>query len=135
MTAVISFPHILGHETVGTIEKVGPAVKGLSVGQRVVLNVKNGATSRDFSPDTVIETFVELGPRGPIPEASPRYPEAFTALKERIESYQRAAARAACGGSEQDKIGALAENPLIRSRAVAEAMWARAKSSYGKALE
>jgi 6-phospho-beta-glucosidase len=104
-------------------------------GQRVVLNVKNGATSRDFSPDTVIETFVELGPRGPIPEASPRYPEAFTALKERIESYQRAAARAACGGSEQDKIGALAENPLIRSRAVAEAMWARAKSSYGKALE
>lgn len=104
-------------------------------GQRVVLNVKNGATSQDFSPDTVIETFVELGPRGPIPEASPRYPEAFTGLKERIESYQRAAARAACGDSEHDKISALAENPLIPSRAVAEAMWARAKSSYGKALE
>lgn len=103
-------------------------------GQRVVLNVKNGATSQDFSPDTVIETFVELGPRGPIPEPSPRYPTAFSALKERIESYQRAAARAACDGSEQDKIAALAENPLIPSRAIAEAMWAKAKSAYGKAL-
>jgi hypothetical protein len=50
MTAVISFPHILGHETVGTIEKVGPAVKGLSVGQRVVLNPWLSCGPRGIQP-------------------------------------------------------------------------------------
>ncbi len=38
MTAVISFPHILGHESIGVVDRVGPAVKKLAVGQRVVLN-------------------------------------------------------------------------------------------------
>ena len=38
MTAVISFPQVLGHEVVGTIEAVGPAVKERRVGERVVLN-------------------------------------------------------------------------------------------------
>lgn len=38
MTSLISFPQILGHEVVGTIGRVGPAVKGRTVGERVVLN-------------------------------------------------------------------------------------------------
>src|SRR5262245_11893537 len=38
MTAVISFPQVLGHEIVGTIERVGPAVRARRVGERVVLN-------------------------------------------------------------------------------------------------
>jgi threonine dehydrogenase-like Zn-dependent dehydrogenase len=38
MTSLISFPQILGHEVVGTIDRVGPAVKGRRVGERVVLN-------------------------------------------------------------------------------------------------
>ena len=38
MTAIISFPQVLGHEVVGTIERVGPAVKSRRVGERVVLN-------------------------------------------------------------------------------------------------
>src|SRR5881296_726571 len=38
MTAVISFPQVLGHEVVGTIERVGPAVRTRRVGERVVLN-------------------------------------------------------------------------------------------------
>jgi threonine dehydrogenase-like Zn-dependent dehydrogenase len=38
MTSMISFPQVLGHEVVGTIERVGPAVDPERVGQRVVLN-------------------------------------------------------------------------------------------------
>jgi threonine dehydrogenase-like Zn-dependent dehydrogenase len=38
MTAVISFPQVLGHEVVGHIERVGPAVDPARVGQRVLLN-------------------------------------------------------------------------------------------------
>lgn len=38
MTAIISFPQVLGHEVVGTIERVGPSVRNRRVGERVVLN-------------------------------------------------------------------------------------------------
>jgi threonine dehydrogenase-like Zn-dependent dehydrogenase len=40
MTAFISFPQVLGHEVVATVEDVGPAVAdaGIQPGQRVVLN-------------------------------------------------------------------------------------------------
>ena len=37
MTAFISFPQVLGHEVVATIEQLGPAVNGFETGQRVVL--------------------------------------------------------------------------------------------------
>jgi threonine dehydrogenase-like Zn-dependent dehydrogenase len=38
LTALISFPAVLGHEVVGTIERVGPRVTSRRVGERVVLN-------------------------------------------------------------------------------------------------
>ena len=38
MTAVISFPQVLGHEVVGVVDAVGPAVRRRRVGDRVVLN-------------------------------------------------------------------------------------------------
>jgi len=38
MTAVISFPQVLGHEVVGEVVSVGPAVRTRRVGDRVVLN-------------------------------------------------------------------------------------------------
>jgi threonine dehydrogenase-like Zn-dependent dehydrogenase len=50
MTAVISFPQVLGHEVVGTIAKVGPAVRSRRVGERVVLN-----------------PWLSCGPRGIVP--------------------------------------------------------------------
>jgi len=37
MTALISFPQVLGHEVVGTVDRVGPSVRSLRPGQRVVL--------------------------------------------------------------------------------------------------
>jgi threonine dehydrogenase-like Zn-dependent dehydrogenase len=38
MTAIISFPQVLGHEVVGTIERVGAGVRTRRPGERVVLN-------------------------------------------------------------------------------------------------
>jgi threonine dehydrogenase-like Zn-dependent dehydrogenase len=38
MTAMISFPQVLGHEVVGVVESIGPAVSTRRVGERVVLN-------------------------------------------------------------------------------------------------
>ena len=50
MTAIISFPQVLGHEVVGTIVKAGRAVKTRKVGERVVLN-----------------PWLSCGPRGIVP--------------------------------------------------------------------
>jgi threonine dehydrogenase-like Zn-dependent dehydrogenase len=38
LATLISFPNVLGHEMVGTIEKAGGSVKALHAGQRVALN-------------------------------------------------------------------------------------------------
>jgi threonine dehydrogenase-like Zn-dependent dehydrogenase len=50
MTALISFPQVLGHEVVGVVERVGPAVRDRKVGERVVLN-----------------PWLSCGPRGIVP--------------------------------------------------------------------
>jgi threonine dehydrogenase-like Zn-dependent dehydrogenase len=38
LTALISFPHVLGHEGVGVVERIGPTVTAVRQGQSVVLN-------------------------------------------------------------------------------------------------
>jgi threonine dehydrogenase-like Zn-dependent dehydrogenase len=38
MTAVISFPQVLGHEVVATVERVGTQTRSREIGERVVLN-------------------------------------------------------------------------------------------------
>lgn len=50
LTALISFPAVLGHEVVGTVERVGSRVTSRRVGERVVLN-----------------PWLSCGPRGVIP--------------------------------------------------------------------
>ena len=50
MTAIISFPQVLGHEVVGTIERVGPAVRTRRVGDRVVLNPWLSCGPRSITP-------------------------------------------------------------------------------------
>lgn len=50
MTGIISFPQVLGHEVVGTIERIGPGVRTRRVGERVVLN-----------------PWLSCGPRGIVP--------------------------------------------------------------------
>src|SRR5207247_660389 len=50
MTAVISFPQVLGHEVVGTIERVGPGVRTRTAGERVVLNPWLSCAPRGLQP-------------------------------------------------------------------------------------
>ncbi len=50
MTAMISFPQVLGHEVVATVERVGPAVEALAPGQRVLLNPWLSCAPRGLSP-------------------------------------------------------------------------------------
>jgi len=49
LTALISFPQILGHEATGAVERTGPAVRGLREGQRIVLNPWLSCGPRGFS--------------------------------------------------------------------------------------
>lgn len=50
MTSLISFPQVLGHEVVGTIERVGPAVSRRRPGERVVLNPWLSCEPRGLPP-------------------------------------------------------------------------------------
>jgi threonine dehydrogenase-like Zn-dependent dehydrogenase len=50
MTAVISWPQILGHEVVGRVERVGPAVTRVHVGDRVLLNPWISCLPRGIRP-------------------------------------------------------------------------------------
>lgn len=50
MTALISFPQVLGHEVVGTVVEKGPAARGIEVGQRVVLNPWLSCAPRGIDP-------------------------------------------------------------------------------------
>ena len=50
MTALISFPQVLGHELVATVEEVGPDATGVERGQRVVLNPWLSCGPRGIDP-------------------------------------------------------------------------------------
>ena len=46
----LTLPHVMGHEVVGTIHRVGPAVTTLRPGQRVVLNPWLSCAPRGITP-------------------------------------------------------------------------------------
>jgi threonine dehydrogenase-like Zn-dependent dehydrogenase len=50
MTAFISFPQVLGHEVVATVDEAGPAVGGVEPGQRIVLYPNLGCRARGVTP-------------------------------------------------------------------------------------
>jgi threonine dehydrogenase-like Zn-dependent dehydrogenase len=50
MTSLISWPQVLGHEVVGVVEAVGPAVRERRVGERVVLNPWLSCAPRGLPP-------------------------------------------------------------------------------------
>jgi threonine dehydrogenase-like Zn-dependent dehydrogenase len=50
MTALISFPQVLGHEVVGVVERVGPGVRTRKPGDRVVLNPWLSCGPRGITP-------------------------------------------------------------------------------------
>src|SRR5258705_3024229 len=50
MSGLCSFPQVMGHEVVATVAELGPAARGLDVGQRVVLNPSLSCAPRGVSP-------------------------------------------------------------------------------------
>ncbi len=50
LTALVSFPHVLGHEAAGVVEEVGSGVKARHVGERVVLNPWLSCVPRGIDP-------------------------------------------------------------------------------------
>ncbi len=48
-SAYTSFPFTLGHENVGTIAELGPAVQGFATGERVVVDPPLGCVARGFA--------------------------------------------------------------------------------------
>src|SRR3954471_14302863 len=50
MTALISFPQVLGHEVVGVVDRVGPGVSTRKPGDRVVLNPWLSCGPRGITP-------------------------------------------------------------------------------------
>lgn len=50
MTALISFPQVLGHEVVADVVETGPAIHDLAPGQRVVLNPWLSCAPRSIDP-------------------------------------------------------------------------------------
>lgn len=50
LSALVSFPHILGHEVTGVIEEVGSGVRQRRVGERVALNPWLSCTPRGIQP-------------------------------------------------------------------------------------
>ncbi len=50
LTAFVSFPQVLGHEAVGVIKEVGPAVKKRQVGERVALSPWLPCATRGIEP-------------------------------------------------------------------------------------
>ena len=70
MTAMVTFPQVLGHEVVGRIEATGPAVTTRKIGDRVVTSGEGGVfppglpvgivTALDHG-NTRIEPYAELG--------------------------------------------------------------------------
>jgi threonine dehydrogenase-like Zn-dependent dehydrogenase len=48
--ALTSLPQVMGHEVVGTISEIGPEVRGLQIGQRVIVNPWLSCAPRGIAP-------------------------------------------------------------------------------------
>jgi 6-phospho-beta-glucosidase len=105
-----------------------------SIGTSIVLNVANSSATSDFDASTVIEASTYVSNAGIIRRVVPPLPSEQRALLSRLERHQRAAAEAAAVQDERSAIDALAENPLVPSRSLAERMMERAKVLYGSAI-
>jgi threonine dehydrogenase-like Zn-dependent dehydrogenase len=78
LTALISFPAVLGHEVVGTVERVGPRVTSLRVGERVVLNPWLSCGPGSAKGSALISAVTPASSRHWSPSGSGRYAQ-FTA--------------------------------------------------------
>ena len=100
----------------------------------LVLNVLNTGAVEQLDRRTVVENRVRLCADNYEVEPAPPLPEGWVGLMKRLEDYQRLAAQAAVGGGGEALATALAANPLVPDKDVAERMITLATRRYGRRI-
>jgi 6-phospho-beta-glucosidase len=88
----------------------------------VPLNVPNNGNIPELADDDVIEPPCTVGARGPTPRAVGELPVAVRDLVVRVKQYERATIDAAHNRAQDSLGSALALNPLVPSRPMADAL-------------
>ena len=91
-----------------------------NTGAVMPLNVANRAILPFLKDDDIIETPCVVDSDGPHPRAVAAVPEDARALISRVKEFERATVQAAVSGDRADAVEALALNPLVPSRPLAE---------------
>lgn len=88
----------------------------------VPLNVRNDGNIPELASDDVIEPPCVVGRAGPQPRHVGSLPERVRDLVVRVKAYERATIAAAESGARDALVDALARNPLVPSRAIADVL-------------
>jgi 6-phospho-beta-glucosidase len=102
-------------------------------GEEMPVNVSNRGSVPGLRDDLVVETRAVVDARGIHRVTMPALPAAVAPLVEQLGEFQMLASHAAWTGSVTDGVDALFAHPWVRTRAVAEAMYAemaRAHRAY-----
>ena len=126
--------HHRGDEGFGDMAVDVLAALGADEPSSLVLNVPNDGTSEAFDDETLIEIRVDLDSDGVTRRPAPGIPEGHGELIEQLEVYQRRTAEAAISGAPSDLVDALATNPLVGDREIADGLLQRAESAYGTSI-
>jgi 6-phospho-beta-glucosidase len=131
------------HEGGGEDDDAGPGEAGYATiaarflravsadtGETLALNVANRGRLPFLDDEAVVEVPCSVTGAGPQPQPVGRVPPAQAALVERVKHVERTTLRAALEGSRELAAQALAEHPVVSSRAAAE----RILSGYLAAL-
>lgn len=94
-------------------------------GAVIPLNVLNGSTLDGLERDDVVEVPCVVGSAGAQPSRVGAMPSSVAGLVRRVKTYERLTVGAALSGKRQDAIDALASNPLVPTRSLAEQLVAR----------
>lgn len=91
-----------------------------NTGAVIPLNVPNRGILPFLAGDDVIETPCVVDAAGPHPRPVAEVPDHARALIAGVKEYERATVQAALSGRRDDQVAALAINPLVHSRPLAE---------------
>lgn len=93
-----------------------------NTGAVIPLNVRNNGVLPFLDDDDVIETPCVVDAKGPHPRPVATVPNHTRALIACVKEYERATVQAALTGDRDDLVGALAMNPLVHSKPLAETL-------------
>jgi 6-phospho-beta-glucosidase len=92
----------------------------LNTNTTIPLNVRNGSTLPDLDADDIVEVPCAVGANGARPLSAGRVPDRVRDLLLQVRDYERLTVRAATSRAHADAVEALAANPLVGERGLAE---------------